>query len=390
MKRMVMVLMAVAAGGAKAESACEDCWTEQCKEFRGTLPKCRAAAGPTPKPVPKGAVKACSKGKVRTQGACCWPAQGYSETKKRCVGEPECPGGMTADGEECVVARVEPEERTEPRGGKREAGATTKDGRSGITWVWMPAGRFPYGCVSGDAQCDSDETKPARDTSVEGFWMAQTETTVEQFEACAAAGECSSELRTQDTDMKTCNWKNRRYTNPMNCLNWAEAEKYCRWAGGRLPTAVEWEYAAKSGAATIYPWGDEKPSGNRANFCDRNCPDALDDAAKKKWKEFGWVSEGVNDGWAGTAPVKLYPGGRLRGACTTWPGTSGSGLRRTTTQATRKRAGGRGPPRQATCARRAAAGTTRRTGMTPSGFDVPSRQWARGRFLFSDFCFSGF
>jgi formylglycine-generating enzyme required for sulfatase activity len=139
--------------------------------------------------------------------------------------------------------------------------------------------------------------------------MAQTETTVEQFEACAAAGECSS-LRAQlDSDMKTCNWKNRRGGSPMNCLNWAEAEKYCRWVGGRLPTAVEWEYAAKSGAPTIYPWGDEKPSGNRANFCDRNCPDALNDAAKKNWKESGWVSEGVNDGWAGTAPVKLYPGG---------------------------------------------------------------------------------
>jgi len=192
----------------------------------------------------------------------------------------------------------------------KRAGSTRVDPRTGITWVWMPPGSFPMGCVEGDAECESDEKKPAVMTSVEGFWMAKTETTVLQYEKCASEGSCSSEIKTQDVEpVKTCNWKNGRYTHPMNCLNWVEATAFCKWAGGKLPSATEWEYAAKAGQAVIFPWGRERPDGERANFCDKNCPNALIDADRQKWESKGWVSKQVNDGWAGTAPVGTYRSG---------------------------------------------------------------------------------
>jgi formylglycine-generating enzyme required for sulfatase activity len=195
---------------------------------------------------------------------------------------------------------------------EREAGSTRRDQSTGITWVWMPRGSYERGCVATDQACDNDE-KPARQLEVAGFWMAKTETTVEQFEKCAEAGACDRALKAQDTDQRTCNWKNGRSAHPMNCLNWSEARAFCRWAGGRLPSATEWEYAAKSGKATIYPWGVGGPNGARANYCDKNCPEALAEADRAKWEEKGWVSKQVDDRYAGTAPV-----GSFQAGVTTW------------------------------------------------------------------------
>ena len=52
----------------------------------------------------------------------------------------------------------------------------------------------------------------------------------------------------------------------MNCVDWMQASEYCRWAGGTLPTAEEWEYAAKSGEPVRYPWGKEPPTAGNARF----------------------------------------------------------------------------------------------------------------------------
>ena len=116
----------------------------------------------------------------------------------------------------------------------------------------VPQGEFTMGSPQGAFGANE---APQRMVQLERFWIDATEVTVAHYAACVADGACTEPDAGGD-----CNWMvTGRDAHPINCVDWAQADEYCAWAGDgtkRLPTEAEWEKAARGTDGRLFPWGD--------------------------------------------------------------------------------------------------------------------------------------
>ena len=125
----------------------------------------------------------------------------------------------------------------------------------GAPMVWVPGGTFTMGSID---NVGNSLEHPAHQVTLSGYWMYKYEVTVAQYRAfCAATSRALPEWPGEIYSWAgKSNWSDPELQqHPIVKVSWNDAKAYADWAGVRLSTEAQWEYAARGIQGNNYPWG---------------------------------------------------------------------------------------------------------------------------------------
>ncbi|MDR4487750.1 MAG: SUMF1/EgtB/PvdO family nonheme iron enzyme [Nitrospirales bacterium] len=181
----------------------------------------------------------------------------------------------------------------------KKVGPAIITGKDGAPMVLVPAGPFTMG--SSEAAIDQwlqahpqdkrkwfDPEVPQHPVYLDAFYLDQYEVTTSRYAAFMEATKREPPKYWPATVLK------QHAKKPVVGVMWDDAQAYCAWAGKRLPTEAQWEKAARGMDGRIYPWGNEPPTKQLANF--DNCCD---------FKDYGALTD-VGSFEGGKSPYGAY------------------------------------------------------------------------------------
>jgi formylglycine-generating enzyme required for sulfatase activity len=187
----------------------------------------------------------------------------------------------------------------QPTNGQEQAAREGNYRTPPLGMVYVPGGEFTAGRDQGD-----EHERPAHKVTVSPFFIDQYEVTCEDYARFVRATARRAPPR----------WTGGNYPagaarKPVTGVTWDDATDYAKWAGKRLPTEEEWEYAARGTDERLYPWGNE---WQRASANADEASRALSDVGAFKGASPFGAYDMVGNAWEWTASaLKAYPGGRL-------------------------------------------------------------------------------